>query len=374
MNSEQYAYEIKSKFEKINQEVQKPNILLVGGTGVGKSSLINLVFGEELVKSGIGAPITQKIERISNDKVDVNIFDSAGYELENEETFYRETIGYVEKCSSLSFENQIHLIWHLVDASSNRVLEYDLKLNEKLKKLSIPSCTIYTKCDGIDEASVDEMIKVFNPSESFENCFTTSEPPFFITTQKDLVVEESNLDYNKVVKWSIGQLPEVLKEGFIRAQKSDLESKRVLANTLILRYSTGAAAIGVSPIPFSDAPLLLGAQTAMFTHILKTYGLNNQEVLTLVKGASSSLIISNVGRSLAGNILKLIPGVGTVAGGVINAGVASAITYAIGKALSMVCEDMCLCALKGDKSKYEDILNNFSVIFSIAFKSVYNKK
>ena len=49
--------------EKEKSEMQKPNLLVVGGTGVGKSSLINLVFGKEVARVGNGKPITKGIER-----------------------------------------------------------------------------------------------------------------------------------------------------------------------------------------------------------------------------------------------------------------------------------------------------------------------
>ena len=42
------------------------NILLMGGTGVGKSSTINAIYGENRVEVGTGArPQTQEIEAMS---------------------------------------------------------------------------------------------------------------------------------------------------------------------------------------------------------------------------------------------------------------------------------------------------------------------
>ena len=53
----------------------------------------------------------------------------------------------------------------------------------------------------------------------------------------------------------------------------------------------------------------------------------------IVKGVLKATVISNFGKSLAGNLLKFIPGVGTLAGGTINAGVAVGFTEALGFAI-----------------------------------------
>ncbi|GAA7866768.1 hypothetical protein HpMS191_06220 [Helicobacter pylori] len=49
--------------EHIKKEKPKMNILLMGATGVGKSSLINALFGKEIAKAGVGKPITQHLEK-----------------------------------------------------------------------------------------------------------------------------------------------------------------------------------------------------------------------------------------------------------------------------------------------------------------------
>src|SRR5690606_41048071 len=61
------------------------NILLVGKTGVGKSTLINNVFRERLAATGIGKPITQHLRRISKEGLPIVLYDTKGLEL-NEET------------------------------------------------------------------------------------------------------------------------------------------------------------------------------------------------------------------------------------------------------------------------------------------------
>lgn len=48
--------------EVIKKEKPIMNILLMGATGVGKSSLINALFGQEVAKAGIGKSVTQHLK------------------------------------------------------------------------------------------------------------------------------------------------------------------------------------------------------------------------------------------------------------------------------------------------------------------------
>ena len=100
---------------------------------------------------------------------------------------------------------------------------------------------------------------------------------------------------------------------------------------IIHTASAAAATTAASPIPFSDAALLIPIQATMITSLYKANGANISQ--GFVKGVLKATVISNFGKSLAGNLLKFIPGVGTLAGGTINAGVAVGFTEALGFAI-----------------------------------------
>ena len=102
----------------------------------------------------------------------------------------------------------------------------------------------------------------------------------------------------------------------------------------------GTAATGAIPIPFADAPLLIGEQVALMATICGIYGIDVKKdglkmLATTAIGAGGATI---VGKTVATNLLKQIPGAGTVAGGVISAGTAGVVTLAMGKAFIEVCK------------------------------------
>ena len=61
---------------------------------------------------------------------------------------------------------------------------------------------------------------------------------------------------------------------------------------------------------------------------------------TLVLAALSAGGAVQIGRMLVGGILKFVPLKGSVAGAVISAPIASAITYVMGKAFVQICIDI----------------------------------
>ncbi len=106
------------------------------------------------------------------------------------------------------------------------------------------------------------------------------------------------------------------------------DQMRKKAHNIIHAASLTAAIIGCSPIPFSDAFLLVPVQLTMMARLHKLFG--QSWSASLGKRLSKELVLVGLGRSAVGNILKLVPVVGTVTGSAVNATVAMSITEALG--------------------------------------------
>lgn len=100
------------------------------------------------------------------------------------------------------------------------------------------------------------------------------------------------------------------------------------------------AATGGIPIPFADAPILIAEQVTLMATICGIYGIDigKDGLKMLATTALSAGGAAFVGKTIATNLLKFIPGTGTVAGGVISAGTAGLVTLAMGKAFIEVCK------------------------------------
>ncbi len=70
--------------EKMHEVIKKEkpimNIFLMGAIGVGKSSLINGLFGQEVAKVGIGKPVTQHLEKYVDGEKGLILWDTKGIE------------------------------------------------------------------------------------------------------------------------------------------------------------------------------------------------------------------------------------------------------------------------------------------------------
>lgn len=100
------------------------------------------------------------------------------------------------------------------------------------------------------------------------------------------------------------------------------------------------AVTGAVPIPFADAPMMIAEQVALMGSICAIYGIDVGKdglkmLATSAIGAGGATI---VGKTIASNLFKLIPGAGTVVGGAISAGTAGVVTLAMGKAFIEVCK------------------------------------
>ena len=327
-----FSSKFNEEFSKARKNIKKPNILVLGGTGTGKSTLINLVFGENLAKVGAGMPVTKGINEYSNDLV--CIYDSEGYESgeAGQERYKKIVLDFIKKQNE-NLDKRVHLAWYCISLPNHRVFDIDIKTINEISKSKMPIAVILTQADEVSEedtASIIDEVKLHCPGVIF----------FEISTDKLL-----KLSVDRIVDWSYQHLDAALREGFISASKNAIAHKRKQSLIIVAEHSAIAATICVNPLPFSDAPLLVGNQMAMIARMASIWDLPNLKAVAA--GGIFSQLVSQLGRTLAGNLLKLVPGVGSTIGAVVNATVGSAITGAVGYAVTEICEKITTDELSG---------------------------
>ena len=113
--------------------MERGNVLVIGNSGVGKSTLINAVVGKEVAKTGWGTSgTTDKLEiyEPTSDEVPFRVIDTIGFvpNLIKQQSAVHAVKKWSKDCAKKGLEdNQINVIWFCVDGTRSKLFEEDLK-------------------------------------------------------------------------------------------------------------------------------------------------------------------------------------------------------------------------------------------------------
>ncbi|GAA8894414.1 hypothetical protein VN0919_08540 [Helicobacter pylori] len=160
---------VEKMHEVIKKEKPIMNILLMGAIGMGKSSLINGLFGQEVAKAGVGKSLTQRLEKYVDGEKGLILWDTKGIEAKD----YQNTMESLKKEMEDSFktddkEKIIDVAYLCVKETSSRVEEREKELLNLTKEWNIPTIVVFTNTqEKAGDAFVKEAQKVINEEWGF---------------------------------------------------------------------------------------------------------------------------------------------------------------------------------------------------------------
>lgn len=348
------------------RRLPKCHIMLIGKTGVGKSTLINTIFRENIATTGIGKPVTRHLERIEREDIPLILYDTKGYELTEHsfEEINKELVDTISR-SFLNGEDKIHLVYYCIHALAGRIEQREIDIINNLGKL-LPVIVVLTQAVGDNAKKLEEYILGLNLNVRGVVPVLAKDYP---VTDK---VTVPAYGLKKLLELSFESLPENLYDSFNNAQQIDIEKKTQRARRWAKRYIATSFGVGFTPIPFSDASVLVPMQIGMLAHITAIFGVNVDKariasIIAAVGGTSGATVL---GKSVVANVMKLVPGVGTLVGGLISGATASVITTAL--AMSYI-EALAYLA-KTDRNGKNVDLSHLETLMKEGFKRYLKRK
>lgn len=347
---------VKQTMDAINRKIRSMNtlnIIVVGKSGVGKSTLINSVFRENLAETGIGRPVTQTIRRISKQGFPLTIYDTPGFELGKgqQEQVKAEVMKLIKTgLAGKDVNKAIHCIWYCINVGSNRTfdsseLEWLRSFTEENRSTRVPVFIVLTQ--GCPKRKAEEMRRLVE-AENLEISKVVPVLAQDMDFDEEYVARAYGLDNLIAVMGE--ELPDELQDTLQNVQKVSLRSKKKRAQTAVAAAVTAAFGEGFAPVPFADAAMLIPTQITMIATITAIFGMDvdRSVLMGFVSSALGTSGATVAGRAIATNLLKLIPGAGTITGGVISGATAGLITTALGEAYIVLMEQMFLGALRAE--------------------------
>lgn len=318
--------------------MEKGNVLVIGNSGVGKSTLINAVLGEEQAKTGWGTTgTTQELVIHTSEKVPFRLIDSVGFE----PSFIKaqRAIGAVKKWSKNSAklgkdDTKINLIWFCIEGTSRKLFPKAIRDLSKATSMweSVPVIVVITKSYSLPERS--QNIEMVNNAFAKQKRYAKNLRKVIPVVASTYILNDTAFAPPEGIIELIDATNALMPEG-IRAGDEDLKAfklnrKKALAHSVTAAATSSAVVVAAIPLPYPDATLLVPIEIAMLNTLSHIYGISKTEsskafIDSIIEVGSVSL----VAKALL-NTLKSIPGI-NIGASILNAIVAGSIVSLLGE-------------------------------------------
>ncbi len=328
------------------QPVHKGNVLVLGNSGVGKSTLINAVIGDDIAKTSFGTRgTTEELAIYGSPSVPFRVIDSIGFEPSPIKSL--RAIHAVRKWSRLSAQesnenSRINVIWFCVDGTAAKLFPETIRnfSNSIAMWKSVPIIAVITKSySQADRTRNIEMVRQAFRGQRVERNLRAIVPVVaqtFVINETAFAPPEGIAD---LIDATMRAMPEGMQGGAYDLMQFKLTRKRVLAQGLIGASVAAGATVGAVPIPIADSLVLSPLELAELNGLARLYGIDKREDAKQFLDSIVQVGTASVVAHSAISAIKAIPGI-NIAASVLNAIVAASIIAALGEGAVLAFEQV----------------------------------
>lgn len=296
------------QYEEINaQLLEEVHIAMIGDINTGKSSTINQIMGVDVAPTGAQPGETVEVQYYHyKDKI---IFaDTPGL----------DDIKQEHSEATMKFYKDADIVLFFLNAAGTVLSEGEKKNLDTIAKLNRNILLVLNKIDAAED--VPNIVKYIK--NHTDNEFKIIP----ISSKTGEGIDTLRFDMLDI-------LEKVNKETLMSQHIEGKKNKAKIANRWINAASVSAAGVGAIPIPGSDFVPLTTIQVGLMIRLATLY--NKPMSKKAAKEFAIATVTGNIGKTIFRQVVKVIPGAGSVAA----AGVAGSMTYALGQAVKYAYEN-----------------------------------
>ena len=329
-------------------DMKKGNVLVIGNSGVGKSTLINAVLGENVAKTSYGTKGTTK-EIFIYEGEPFNVIDTIGFE----PSLFRnnKAIASVKKWSKNSAKDenedkQINVIWFCVDGTSSKLFPKAIKDLDKATSMwkSVPIIVVITKSYSVPDREINiELVRnAFAKNKKLDGKLSRIIPVVASTYVLNDTASASPEGITELIDCTNSIMPEGLKAAQKDIARFNLNRKRAMAQGIILpTVATAVAKCFIKAGP-ATSDVLAAIENAMIDALAKLYDVETTSPTALIiKNNIANGTVNKIAKAAIDTIQKLPVGQ-KLGATVINPLIAACVVIAIGESAALSFEKIYL--------------------------------
>lgn len=318
--------------------MERGNVLVIGNSGVGKSTLINAVLGDEKAKTGYGTTgTTDKLEIYESKEIPFRIIDTVGFE----PSLIKGTkaINAVKKWSKESVkegkeDSEINVIWFCVEGTSSKLFPKTIKDLSRATAMwkTVPVVVVITKSYSVPER--EQNIEMVNDAFSNQKRYSRNMKHIVPVVASTFTLNDTAFaapeGITELIDVTNELLPEGIKAGTHDVYNFKLKRKKAFSQSIVAISTTAAVTVGAIPISIADALILTPIEVGQINGLARLYGINKDEQSKQFLNSIVEVGTVGVAAKTAISALKVIPGI-NIGASALNAIIAGAIVAAIGE-------------------------------------------